>query len=70
VQNRPRMLEAASSMASIRHHLGTCCGFLPAHVGVLLFTILALKVGVVSIRATGVNIAQNGESLWGKVGLC
>jgi len=42
---------------------GTCCGFLPPHVGVLLFNMFALKLGVVFIGVTGVNIAQNGASL-------
>jgi len=44
-----------SSTASIRHLPGNVN--LPAHVGVLLFTMLALKIGVVSIGGTGVNIA-------------
>ena len=38
------------------------------HVGVLLFTMLALIIGVVSIGLTGVNIAKNGASLVPKVG--
>jgi len=38
------------------------------HVGVLLFTVLALIIGVVSIGLTGVNIAKNGASLIPKVG--
>lgn len=40
----------------------TCCGFLPAHVGVLLFTTLALMIGGVFMGVTATNIAQNGTS--------
>ena len=42
--------------------------FLPAHIGVLLFTVLALIIGVVAIGLTGANIAKNGASLVLKVG--
>ena len=65
VQNRPKTLEVAFGKTPSR---GTCCGFLPAHVCVLLFTMLALMTGVVFIGVTGVDIAQNGASLVPKVG--
>ena len=40
----------------------TCCGLLPAHVGVLFLIMFALMVGVVFMGVTGMNLAQNGVS--------
>ena len=66
VQNRPRTLEVAVvdgvHMAGKTPSRGTCCGCLPAHVGVLLLTMLAVMIGVIFIGVTGVNVAHNSAT--------
>jgi hypothetical protein len=71
VQIRPGSLEAAVDAVNRDDKTSrreTCCGFLPAHLGVLLFTLLALMVAMVFMGVLGVNIAQNGVSLASVVG--
>src|SRR5258708_477044 len=62
VQNRPAPLKATVDATGKLHKRETCCAFLPLHVGVLLFTMLALMVGGVFMGVTAANIAQNGTS--------
>ena len=66
MQTLSRMLEAAVvdgvHMTGKTPSRGTCCGCLPAHVGVLLLTMLSLMIGVVFIGVTGVNVAHNSAT--------
>ena len=67
MQTRPSTLEAAVVDSVYLACKTPCCGFLPAHVGVLLFTMFALVISVAFFRVTAVNIAQKGASLVLKV---
>jgi len=68
VQTRPSTSEAAVVDSVYLACKTPCYGFLPAHAGVLLFTMFALVIGVAFIGVTAVNVAQNGASLVSKVG--
>ena len=59
VRSRPGTLKAPVDATGIDTK---SYGFLPAHVGVLLFTMFGLMIGVVFMGVTAANIAQNGTS--------
>lgn len=61
VYNRPH-LKATAGATGIDGKAPTCCVFLPVHVGVLLFIVLALGIGGVSMGVTAATIVQNGTS--------
>jgi len=63
VQSGPGALKVAVDTDGKTTKRRTCCGFLPAQVGVLLFIMFTLMIGGVLIGVTGMNIARNGVSL-------